>query len=85
MYSLRSRTYEEGRDAALLSLNESGIREYFAEWNGGVDDLPQSKTAFWRLIHQAITAVGTLPKEFRLKSKRWLISRGYGPLDDGQI
>jgi hypothetical protein len=58
------------------------IRAYFAQWNGGVDDLLRTRNAFWRTIHRAITAVGTLPTEFRLKSRRWLIARGYGPLDD---
>ena len=82
MYTLKTETYEQDRNAALLTLDESMIREYFAQWNGGVDDLPRTRNAFWRTIHQAIIAVGTLPSEFRLKSKRWLIARGYSPRDD---
>ena len=86
MYSLKcTQSYEEGRDDVLLSLDETKIRAYFAAWNGGVDDLPRVKQAFWCLIHQAITAVRSLPLEFRLQSRRWLVSRGFRPLDGGAI
>lgn len=85
MYSSETETYEEGRDAALLSLDEEAIRSYFAAWNGGVDEFPRRKSEFWKQIHQAITAVNSLPADFRLSSKRWLLNRGHRSLDNGQV
>ena len=85
MYSLQTRTYEDGRDSVLLTLDEASIRRYFAEWNNGVDDLPRDREAFWKQIHQAITLLSSLPSSFRRRSKNWLSARGYPSLDEGQI
>lgn len=36
-------------------------------------------------MHKAITAVPALPREHRMKSKRWLAERGYRSFDDGDL
>ena len=36
-------------------------------------------------MHKAITAVPSLPREHRMKSKHWLIQHGYKSMDDGDL
>ena len=36
-------------------------------------------------LHKTITSVNSLPMDLRVKSKKWLLERGYTPLDDGDI
>ena len=85
MYSLKTETYEEGRDAVLLKLDEEDIRSHFAYWNNGIDDLPSGKLEFWKLVHQARTLLGSLPPQARMESKKWLRARGFRSLDRGEV
>jgi hypothetical protein len=36
-------------------------------------------------MHKAITAIRSLPRQHRLKSKQWLRDHGYPSLDDGDL
>lgn len=36
-------------------------------------------------MHKAITAVLSLPMDFRRQSKEWLSTRGYSSMDDGDL
>lgn len=75
-------TYKQERNEALLSLDESKIRAMVKKWNG--TEMPQGEV-FWGAVHKAITGVGSLPVEFRKKSKAWLEGRGLKSLNDGDL
>ena len=47
--------------------------------------LPTSRAAAEVTLHKTRTAAVFLPMETRSESKRWLIKRGYQPLDDGDV
>lgn len=70
------------RNQALLSMDEDKIRAMVKKWNG--TEMPQGEV-FWGAVHKAITGAGSLPIEFRRKSKAWLDERGLKSLDDGDL
>lgn len=47
--------------------------------------LPSSDAAAEVTLHKTITAVPSLPLDYRKKSKAWLTERGYHSLDDGEL
>lgn len=76
-------TFLAEREQALLSMDEQTIRAYFRKYNG--DAGPPDAETFWRGIHKARTALGSLPMEARQESKRWLLARGSASMDDGDV
>ena len=81
------RQFRKERDKALLSLNRDKILRYFQKWN--MDNYAKlrklRKDDFWDSVHLAITACNSLPRDFRLKSKQYLLERGLTPLDFGEL
>lgn len=75
--------FKRERDEALLSLDESRIREFFHAWNGV--EMPRTSNLFWGAVHKAITGNTGLPLEFRGRSKAWLQDRGLRSFDDGDV
>jgi hypothetical protein len=71
------------RKEALMSLDETKIRDYFRKSNGF--EMSTNPETFWRSVHKAITAAPYLPTEFRMASKRWLTEHGSTSLDDGEL
>jgi hypothetical protein len=74
--------YVEDRNAALLTLDEPTIRAFAKRYDVKMADDPE---VFWGSVHKSITAITTLPLEFRLHSKRWLDERGWASYDDGEL
>lgn len=72
------------RNAALLTGDIDVVRAFRDKWNPGA---PMSSDPEIELasMHQAITAVVTLPIEYRRQSKQWLIAHGYQSHDDGDL
>lgn len=71
------------RNAALLSLNEWKIRNFYRFWNN--EEMPHDKEVFWRGVHKAITSCKDLPIEARQRSKFWLNTHGSESMDDGEL
>jgi hypothetical protein len=70
------------RDYILRYQNPDALREFLKKRNLPV---PRSKAVMEITWHKSITAAKNLPKEYRLKSKKWLEVRGYHALDDGDL
>ena len=70
------------RREALLSLDRNIINAYCIKYD---INLPSTDEAFWLAIHKARTASLDLPIEERRISKRYLLSVGSEPWDDGEI
>ena len=78
----RIKQFVAERDRVLLSLDEAAIRKHNNKWHVRTPDDP---VVFWIGIHKARTACLSLPREARLLSKMWLMTRGYQSLDDGDL
>lgn len=74
--------FKKDRNHALLSLDGPTIIAYFEKYNGTA---PEVNAIFWMGIHKARTACRELPMEARSLSKRWLMDRGFQPMDDGEV
>jgi len=75
--------YIAERNAVLLTGDWRKLKKFMIDRNM---PLPSGGDEVIELtLHKSITAVPGLPLEFRLKSKRWLISRGGHSLDDGDL
>jgi len=74
--------FKKDRDEALLSLDEDKIKTYLRKYGEEPVDNP---TVFWMSVHKAITALPSLPIEFRRGSALWLSVRGSRPMDDGDL
>ena len=70
------------RDEALLSLDETKLRDYLRKYG---ETPPSDPAVFWMGIHKAITACTSLPIDFRRKSAAWLAVRGARSMDDGEL
>lgn len=75
--------FNRERNEALLSMDEDKIRAHHRKWAG--EELPTNLFFFWTIIHKAITGQGSLPKEFRQRSKDWLDARELRSHDDGEL
>ncbi len=70
--TFQSSPFLQGRDEALLSMDEALIRAFGARYNM---PLPQEASEFWTQVHTIREHLPTLPMEERQKSKRWLDER----------
>jgi len=77
--------FVKDRDEALLSLDYDKIIAYGNKWGVNWGKMPKNNEGFWVSVHMARTALRSLPLEERMKSKQWLIERGYTPMDDGDL
>lgn len=75
--------FKQARDEALLSLDETKIREMFRKFNHR--ELPSNTYTFWGAVHKAITGNAGLPLQFRKQSKAWLDKHNLKSLDDGDL
>lgn len=79
---LAIKKYNELRNAMLLKGDIVEMQAFMLEH--GVR-LPSCDEAAWVTLHKTITAVQSLPLDYRKKSKAWLTERGYHSLDDGEL
>lgn len=73
------------RDAALLSMDKEKLIAYGNKWGVNWKLVPGEEEWFWVSIHKARTGALSLPREERIKSKKWLKQRGLRSLDDGDL
>lgn len=74
--------YCHQRDMVLLSGDWRKLKQFARRL--GSKALP-SDEAIEISLHQLITAVQTLPFQYRKQSYRWLFERGYRSWDDGEL
>ena len=70
------------RDAVLMTGDVDKVMAFFKEHNGHEIT---SREVSEVTMHKAITAVTSLPREYRAKSKAWLLDNGYSSFDDGDL
>jgi hypothetical protein len=74
--------YLRERDEMLRKRSIIVLREFMRKWNLPT---PDKDEIAWITLHKTITSVGTLPMEDRIRSKKWLLDRGYHSYDDGDV
>jgi hypothetical protein len=62
------------RNAALLSLDETCIRDYAKKYGAEVSDNP---LVFWASVHKARLAVTEFGEDVKQVSRKWLRDRGF--------
>lgn len=75
--------FNKDREEMLLSLDVDKMRAFCTKY--GVPLPSNDPTVLLGSIHKARTALKTLPREERIKSKAWLEERGWHSLDDGDL
>jgi hypothetical protein len=68
--------YEQARDDALLSMDESCIRAFCGRYEVALPPESEGIDRFWTAIHMVREQTPSLPMEERQKSKQWLDARG---------
>jgi len=81
-HHLTIREFNEKRNKLLLAHDLEGLRKFLKERKM---PYPRDNATMRVTMHKSITAVQSLPKEFRQKSKDWLTNRGLTSLDDGDL
>jgi hypothetical protein len=71
------------RDAILISGDLDAMLAFVRRQRP--DFTPTSPEVLEIMLHKGRTAVRSLPMEMRSASKRWLVERGYGSYDDGDV
>ena len=66
--------FRADRNVALLSMDETRIREYMAKWRV---DMPYDGTMFWDGVHMARVICLDMPDEASEESKTWLRAHGW--------
>jgi hypothetical protein len=79
---LSIREFNEKRNKLLLAQDLEGLRKFLKERKM---PCPRDNATLRVTMHKSITAVLSLPKEFRQRSKDWLTQRGFQSLDDGDL
>ena len=74
--------FKRDRRKALLSMDKTKILRYADKYGA---KLPENDTVFWVAIHKARTGCLDLPMKERKKSAKWLRSRGFHTMDDGEL
>lgn len=74
--------FNEKRNKLLLAYDREGLRRFLRSRKM---PYPRDNLTMEITMHKSITAVLTLPKAFRQKSKDWLTERGLQSLDDGDL
>jgi len=78
--------WKAARRKALLSMDPKEIALYAYSYNiQTAGDPVGSPEVYWCAIHKARTGATDLPLDERMKSKKWLLRRGYQSLDDGEL
>jgi hypothetical protein len=77
-------SFNAERNAALLTGDIDVVRAFRNKWNPGAPQ-PSNLTVELAAMHKAITAIVTLPIEYRRQSKQWLTEHGYQSEDDGDL
>jgi hypothetical protein len=72
------------RDAVLLSGDVNRCVAFMLKFNPELS-APSSYEVAEISMHKAITAAKSLPMDYRVKSYRWLVNRGYSTFDDGDV
>jgi hypothetical protein len=73
------------RNEVLLRADLDEVVAFQKKYNEGMDWSSVPRHIQEVGMHKAITAVTILPRQHRLKSKRWLTERGYQSFDDGDL
>jgi hypothetical protein len=68
--------FVEDRNEALLSLDETKIREFGKKYEIPMSDKP---IVFWASIHKARMEVTSFSERVREKSRRWLLAHNFSP------
>jgi hypothetical protein len=76
------REFNEKRNKLLMAHDLEGLRKFLRERKM---PCPKDNMTMLVTMHKSITAVLSLPKEFRQRSKDWLTQRGLQSLDDGDL
>lgn len=77
------KAFVKERDEMLLACDIDLVRAFHAKHNPGLPE-PSDEVA-WLMLHKARTAARSLPREERVKSKKWLTERGSASMDDGDL
>lgn len=76
--------YLRERDAALTSLSKRSIVELIRKWQAKIpipeDGNENSQEMFWRAVHKARVALGSLAPQDRAFSAAWLRKHNSSPL-----
>lgn len=77
------RRYNAERDAVLLAMDETRIREFYRRWTG--NEVSTDPMTFWAAVHKARTGIRALPQQERRRSMLWLRERSLRSYDDGDL
>ncbi len=77
------KAYVKERDQVLLSGDIDKMYALIKKYQPKY--APKTRAVTEIAMHKAITAAGSLPFEYRLKSKKWLIDHKCHSLDDGEL
>ncbi len=78
-------TFVRERDAVLLRADLDEVVAFQRKHNPHINWDSFSHEESEVGMHKAITAVPSLPRQHRMKSKHWLAQRGYRSFDDGDL
>ena len=76
--------FKAERNAALLTGDIDVVRAFREKWHPG-DPVLSTPEVELAAMHKAITAIVTLPLEYRRRSKQWLTAHGLRCDDDGDL
>ena len=69
------------RNEAMLSKDKQTIIAFMNKY-----DIPVPRDeVFWITVHKTITAITSLPRDFRVLSKAYLREAGFSSMDDGDL
>ncbi len=74
--------FKRERDAALLTGDIHVVRKFASRWFKRLPP-PKSLRSEQAAMHKAIVAADTLPPQYRLQSRQWLLVNGFEP--DGNV
>lgn len=83
MSNFNTNAFLEERKAALLSMDEQTIRDFFRKYNN--TEMSDNPYAFWITVHKGRTADKLLPLVERHASKMWLGLCSIKSMDDGDL
>jgi hypothetical protein len=73
--------FKKDRNDAMLSKDKQTIVTFMKQY-----DIPIPRDdIFWITVHKTITAIPTLPIDFRRLSKAYLREAGFSSMDDGDL
>jgi hypothetical protein len=80
------KAFVKERDEVLLRADLDEVIAFQRKHDPDIESLRTMPRLYQEAgMHKAITAVKTLPREHRMKSKRWLVERGYSSFDDRDL